>query len=160
TGRVETVNYRTMKLPGDREVPEYVKSLFPEFYRSAFAHAVEANGRQAVFTEYAWDMSNCDPCASPPLSPDELRSLGVFWLAPSRGIPGSPLITRLHVRYDREHFPEDLAFQVTGDRASFQGRYILRHFWTGDADCDAGKIYRAGLAARRAQQAQALVELT
>src|SRR5205085_23180 len=109
---------------------------------------------------YAWDMSNCDPCASPPLSADELRQLGVFWMDAANGGIGNAFLTRLHVRYDRAHFPEDLVFQVTNDRAPFQGRYILRHFWTGDGDCEAAKAYRAGLAARRAQQATALVELT
>ena len=33
-----------------------------------------------VFLEYAWDMGWCDPCAADPLSTDELRKLGVFWL--------------------------------------------------------------------------------
>jgi hypothetical protein len=31
-----------------------------------------------MFTEYFWDMSWCDPCAGNPLSPEELRQLGVF----------------------------------------------------------------------------------
>ena len=35
---------------------------------------------RAVFQEYAWDMGWCDPCASDPLTADELRGLGVFWL--------------------------------------------------------------------------------
>jgi hypothetical protein len=34
-------------------------------------------------------------------------------------------LTRLHVRYDNAHFPEDLVFQETGDRVNFQGRYVL-----------------------------------
>ena len=46
---------------------------------------------------------------------------------------------RLHLRYDGQHFPEDLVFQETGDRSNFQGRYVLRHPWTGKADCPAGK---------------------
>lgn len=33
-----------------------------------------------MFLEYAWDMAWCDPCAADPLSYDELRELGVFWL--------------------------------------------------------------------------------
>ena len=40
-------------------------------------------------------------------------------------------LTRLHVRYDAAHFPEDLTFQETSDRSNFQARYILRHPWTG-----------------------------
>jgi len=38
----------------------------------------------------------------------------------------------MHLRYDAAHFPEDLVFQETGDRGNFQGRYVLRHPWTGD----------------------------
>ena len=70
-------------------------------------------------------------------------------------------MTRLHVRYDRAHFPEDLVFQVTGDRTNFQGRYIMRHEWKGDAACDAAEGLppktRASAAARGAQN---LADLT
>jgi hypothetical protein len=63
-GRVETVNYRTIKLPSDRDVPEYVKGEFSDFYRALFSRQVKLQGMQVVFTEYAWDMSWCDPCAA------------------------------------------------------------------------------------------------
>ena len=45
---------------------------------------------RAVFTEYAWDMNWCDPCAADPLSHEELLSLGVFWLneTPPDFLPG------------------------------------------------------------------------
>jgi hypothetical protein len=79
--------------------------------------------------------------ASDPLTRDELRELGVFWLDDSpqvsgmRRVPGGggtmPYVTRLHLRYDPAHFPENLVFQQTSDRSNFQGRYILRHLWTG-----------------------------
>ena len=69
-------------------------------------------------------------------------------------------MTRLHVRYDREHFPEDLALQETGDRQSFQARYVLRHPFCGDASCQAGQRYRAGLPARFERQARNVAELT
>ena len=101
---------------------------------------------RAVFLEYAWDMGWCDPCAADPLSNEQLKKLGVSWLdaPPTPAAPGflrpqgSPVfVTRLHVRYDRDHFPEDLAFQETADRTNFQGRYVLRHAWKGDSSCDA-----------------------
>jgi hypothetical protein len=165
-GRVETTNYRTVKLPSDRDVPEYVKDVFPDFYRAMFAQAVKTEGTQVVFTEYAWDMSWCDPCASAPLSREELQALGVFWLddqspAGFAGGPTSVFLTRLHVRYDREHFPEDLVFQETADRTNFQGRYILHHPWKGASDdCPAAQQYRDGLRTRREQEAKNLAELT
>ena len=91
-GRVEATNYRTVKLPSDAEVPLFVKDEFADFYRALFDEQVRKESMQSVFTEYAWDMSWCDPCASPPLSSDELRGLGVSWLEdPGRGTaPGCP----------------------------------------------------------------------
>jgi len=170
-GRVETTNYRNVKLPTDLDVPIFVKTEFGDFYTSMFSEQVRKADGRAVFTEYAWDMSWCDPCAADPLSTDQLRRLGVMWLddAPSPGVPQTrfipgggqnAFITRLHVRYDREHFPEDLSFQATGDRRNFQGRYVLRHPWTGSADCDAAKAYRNGLVARQQKEAANLASLT
>ena len=69
-------------------------------------------------------------------------------------------LTRLHVRYDAEHFPEDLTFQETADRANFQGRYILRHPWQGTDTCPEAEKYRAGLPQRWEQEARALASLT
>ena len=62
-------------------------------------------------------------------------------------------VTRLHVRYDKAHFPEDLVFHETGDRTNFQGRYVMRQPWTGTATCAAAETYRRswspGASARR-----------
>ena len=145
-GRVETTNYRTVKLPTGMEVPLYVKDDFANFYRAMFDQQVKKEEMRCVFTEYAWDMGWCDPCAAAPLSAEELRKLGVFWQANEPGnVRGRQsrdvYVTRLHVRYDRAHFPEDLVFQQTGDRENFQGRYVLRHPWQGEAKCDAAKRY-------------------
>ncbi len=161
-GRVETTNYRTMKLPTGDVIPDFVKSDFPRFYRDMFREQVRKNGMQTVFTEYAWDMKWCDPCASAPLSPDELRGLGVFWVPQGQGARGAvnAFVTRLHVRYDAAHFPADLQLQVTNDRTNFQGRFVMQHFWKGDGDCDAAQQYRDGLAERRRQKAENLAALT
>jgi hypothetical protein len=162
-GRVETVNYRTTKLPSDQDVPEFVKADFPDFYRDMFSNQVQREGMEIVFSEYAWDMGWCDPCASQPLSPAELKALGVFWIndAIVRQDAGStPFLTRLHVRYDAAHFPEDLLFQVTTDRTNFQGRFVIRHEWKGDGDCPQARAYRAGLPERRMKEAGNLAELT
>ena len=168
-GRVETTNYRTVKLPTGMDLPAYVKQDFAPFYKAMFAEQVKREDMRAVFLEYAWDMGWCDPCAADPLSNEELQKLGVSWLdaaaAPSAPVrPGrqaSPVyVTRLHVRYDRDHFPEDLAFQETADRTNFQGRYVLRHSWTGEASCDAARTYREGLGRKSEQEAQNLATLT
>src|SRR4051812_17931079 len=85
-GRVETTNYRTVKLPSDLELPVFLKEKdeFGKFYKAMFGQQVERQGRQAVFLEYAWDMGWCDPCAADPLSKEELHNLGVFWLEPDQ----------------------------------------------------------------------------
>ena len=70
------------------------------------------------------------------------------------------LLTRLHVRYDAEHFPEDLLFQETADRQNFQARYVVRHPAAGDLSCDQAKVYQVGLSTRRGKEARTLAELT
>jgi len=161
-GRVETTNYRTAKLPADMDLPVYLKqpNEFAAFYKAMFTRQVENQDGSAVFLEYAWDMKWCDPCAADPLSNDELRRLGVFWIDGRDGQPPSVILSRLHVRYDNAHFPEDLVFQETGDRANFQGRYVLRHPWTGAETCGAATEYRQALLDRRGREAEQLARLT
>jgi hypothetical protein len=165
-GRVETTNYRTVKLPSDMELPVYLKEEgdFGKFYKAMFSREVQNADTRALVLEYAWDMNWCDPCAARPLSGDELRRLGVFWLDSDRSSPMSAgpnvFLTRLHVRYDNAHFPEDLVFQETADRTNFQGRYILRHAWTGGETCAAADTYQRALGDRHEQEAQRLASLT
>jgi hypothetical protein len=166
-GRVETTNYRTIRLPEAQEIPLYVKDKFGEFYRDLFTQQVKRESERGVFMEYAWDMNWCDPCAANPLSAEELRSLGMFWQEPvgrtSKGFmpqAQNVFLTRLHVRYDAAHFPEDLMFQETSDRANFQARYILRHPWTGTDECPAATAYRQQLRERYEREAQTLATLT
>jgi hypothetical protein len=165
-GRVETTNYRTVKLPTGMDVPLYVKDEFGKFYTAMFDRAVERQDMRAVFLEYAWDMGWCDPCAADPLTHKEVAELGARWIGadddtPFRGGAGvGAHVTRLHLRYDAAHFPEDLALMETRDRENFQGRYVLRHPWVGAAECRAGDRYRDGLPRRFAQEADALAGLT
>jgi hypothetical protein len=161
-GRVETTNYRTVRLPSDMDLPVYLKEPgeFARFYKAMFTRQVQQGDGRVLFLEYAWDMAWCDPCAASPLSNDELRQLGVFWTEPAdRGAP-NVFLTRLHVRYDSAHFPEDLVFQETGDRTNFQGRYVLRHAWTGKDSCAAADGYRSALPERREREARSLASLT
>jgi hypothetical protein len=164
-GRVEASNYRTVKLPSDINVPLYVKNEFGDFYKAMFERAVERENMRAVFVEYAWDMGWCDPCAADPLSGKQLVELGARWIgsednAPFRGQGANAYVTRLHMRYDAKSFPEDLAFVETKDRTNFQGRYILRHHWQGEASCAAATAYRAALPKRFAEEAKNLATLT
>ncbi|MFO1435782.1 MAG: DUF2330 domain-containing protein [Gammaproteobacteria bacterium] len=119
-GRVETTNYRTVKLPTGMDIPIYVKDEFGDFYKAMFDEQVKRENMSAVFLEYAWDMNWCDPCAADPLSDDELQSLGVFWKVQDLAEEGlfskdpkktitlpqakNVFVTRLHVRYNAEKF--------------------------------------------------------
>lgn len=174
-GRVETTNYRTVKLPTGMDVPLYVKNKFADFYRAMFEVSHNKENKKVVFLEYAWNMGWCDPCAADPLTHEELKKLGVFWAQPTLN-PQSPkvrpgifppiqlqpeaFITRLHVKYDAEHFPEDLFLQETGDSENFQGRYVLRHPWVKEMKCEAAKKYQKELKARSTKEAETLAQLT
>ena len=167
TGRVETTNYRTVRIPSNVELPEFVQEEFADFYRAMFDKQVRQHNDRAVFLEYAWDMGWCDPCAADPLSAGELRQLGVFWVGDARGggkrLKGpqaqNVFVTRLHVRYDADSFPEDLMFQETGNRQNYQGRYVVRHPWTGNATCDISN-YEAAVRKRQENEARQLANLT
>ena len=63
-GRVETTNYRTIKVPSNVDVPTYVKGDFARFYKSMFAEQAKKEENRVAFTEYFGDMSWCDPCAA------------------------------------------------------------------------------------------------
>ena len=138
------------------EIPVLVRSRFADFYKSMFSEQVRREKMQTVFLEYAWDMNWCDPCAADPLSRDELRRLGVFWVDKSESQAADVFVSRLHVRYDREHFPDDLVFQETADRQNYQARYIIRHPWTGKTECEAADVYRRTLQQRLDKEARTL----
>ena len=104
-GRVETTNYRTVKLPTGMDVPEYVKDDFARFYKSMFDTQVKAEKMRAVFTEYFWNMGWCDPCAAEPLSHEELRKLGVFWLDDDSGRRGPDSRRRDRLRFPAARCP-------------------------------------------------------
>jgi hypothetical protein len=174
-GRVEPTNYRTVKLPTGMDLPVYIKARFKDFYRDMFDQQVKRADMRAVFTEYAWDMNWCDPCAADPLTAEELRNLGVFWLSDGNGSfvppwrrPMPPMggvqnvfVTRMHVRYDAQHFPEDLVLQETVDRNNFQARYVMRHAWNGNENsCAATEEYRREIQRRQENEARQLAELT
>ncbi len=168
-GRVEAANYRTIKVPSGIDVPLFVVNDFPNFYKAAFDRAVARANRRGVFVEYAWDMSFCDPCSAAPLSNPELAALGAQWVpggggsvVTNRWLPTSPpeaFVTRLHVRYDANTFPEDLIFIETPDRDNFQARYVLHHPYVG-ARCSAARTYADSLPVRFRQEAKNLADLT
>ena len=171
-GRVEPTNYRTTKIPTGDEIPLFVANEFGDFYKAMFDTAVKKEGMKTVMLEYAWDMAWCDPCAADPLPHEDLRQLGVWWLEkpvvrpmpgqqrmiapmpPRGGGPINAYVTRMHVRYTAETFPEDIVLQETEDRQNFQGRYVMRHPWTEEASCKAAESYYAALPERFEKRSQ------
>jgi hypothetical protein len=169
-GRVETANYRTTKLPTDRDIPEFVMTdgLFGDFYKATFEKAWEREGKNSVMLEYAWDVSSqqsvkCDPCPTPPITFAEMREAGVWWVEPdnwSGSYVGDLFVTRLHVRYARTTFPQDLMFVATPDQSNFQGRYVIHHAAQGEMNCEEGKEYKKTLRMRRQNELHELASLT
>ena len=163
-GRAEVTNYRTVRVPTDLDIPEFVKPEFPEFYRTLFTRVYEKEGKDAVFLEYCWNIipnqPSCDPCTAPYLRPEELRTLGAFWISTTSPYPGAAVLTRLHIRYDKEHFPEDFQFQITGDRQNWQARYVLHHAYAGTDECPELVRYHRSLWNRRRKEATNYRELT
>ena len=81
-GRVETTNYRTVKVPANMDLPglRARRVRARPTRRSSTAQAAREDYR-AIFTEYFWDMSWCDPCAG--------RSAVARGAAPGRRVTGS-----------------------------------------------------------------------
>jgi len=156
--RVEPANYRSLMMPANKALPTFTKQKWPDVYRAIFDRQVEATRGRAVFTEYAWDMGACDPCASPPLRPSELQALGVWWVGQSG--PSRAYVTRLHARYTGETFPEDLRLKTTRDRSSFQARYVLRHPYLDPVQCEEASAYFREVVRRRGEEVEELAELT
>ncbi len=165
-GRVESSNYRTVPVPTGVDIPLYVRDqgLFKDFYKTMFGKLAEQDRYRTVFTEYAWNAAWCDPCVAPPPTNDEIAAAGASWIADAQGdrVNGAQVVvTRLHLRYTPESFPEDLMFQETADRTNFQARYVMHQPWSGNPyECEASTAYFRGLGERERKQAEALALLT
>jgi len=164
-GRVECTNYRTVKMPTDRNIPLYVEPKFGDFYKSLFEKTYKQEGRNAVFLEYAWNVSpytavKCDPCVGPPPVNYDFVEAGADWIT-QVNFNQTIFFTRLHVRYSRDKFPSDLQFQVTPNNENFQCRYVMTYPASGsDFTCDAGQEYLVDLYNRRKKEVDELAALT
>ncbi|MGZ8557885.1 MAG: DUF2330 domain-containing protein [Chitinophagaceae bacterium] len=175
-GRIETVNYRTISLPTSKNIPLFVKNNFANFYANLFQHQWDKEGKAIAMLEYAWDVSpknfvKCDPCVATAPSVQDLVQAGVWWLnrdwndysdvdSEEEDYSSNVYFTRLHVRYNRTKFPQDLMFQLTPNTENYQARYIVTHPATGNFDCEAGKKYLKELKKRRADEINMLAYLT
>jgi Na+-translocating ferredoxin:NAD+ oxidoreductase RnfD subunit len=174
-GRVEAVNYRTVSVPSSKNVPLFVKDNFGNFYANLFQHQWVKEGKSVAMLEYAWDVSpqnfmKCDPCVATAPSVQDLVQAGVWWVnrnwndysdvGTDDDYSNKVYFTRLHVRYNREKFPQDLVFQITPNTENYQARYIITHPATGSFNCEAGKKYLKELKQRRTDEMEMLTYLT
>jgi MYXO-CTERM domain-containing protein len=168
--RYEVANYKNVTIPTNIDVDDSVKTKFGAFYAALFDRTVEKNPG-AVVTEYAWQATDCDPCPGPQLTPGDLATLGTDVLGGTKG-QVAPLdeiydmvFTRLHARYGKD-ITNDLVFKqadaIVGGREfvqsggkleegarpdstnNFQGRYAIRHEWTGPITCANPQRHRWG----------------
>ena len=150
--RYEVANYGNVTIPTNLDVKDETKTQFGAFYAALFDRTVEQNPG-AVITEYAWDASTCDPCPAPQLDDGDFYTLGADVLG---GDYWGLVLTRLHARYGKADMNDDLRFRaakpIQGGRENwsakgleygatpsstnnFQGRYAIRHWWTGPIAC-------------------------
>lgn len=155
--RYETSNYPNVFIPTNIEVVDDVRNDFGSFYKALFARTLKENPGAAI-TEYSWNAGSCDPCPGPVnLAPEDIETLGGDVINAGDQGYWDFVITRLHMRYDKDEVGEDLIFKkagpVVGGREflnengvleegavassinNFQARYIIRHAWEGIVDC-------------------------
>ena len=169
-GRVETSNYRTQVMPSNTDVPLFVRDVFGDFYKSVFSKAW-TNNKSSAFVEYSWDLdgknfTKCDPCNTTPPAAQELSNAGVDWLRTTRNnwganYSGKLHFTRLHIRYNRKTYPQDLAFIETKNKENFQCRYVLRNpAKINDESCDKVLPYYQKVLDRRNIELDNLEDIT
>ena len=73
---------------------------------------------------------------------------------------GQLFMTRLHLRYNRSTFPQDLRFIATPNKERFQGRYVVQNAVKGDLQCDQAQNYYKKVVQRREKEIQQLASLT
>ena len=155
--RYEVANYPDITIPTNLDVKDSVKDKFGAFYTALFDATLEKHPG-AVVTEYAWQATTCDPCPGPALGPADFQLLGADVVTKKPQPYVNWVLTRLHTRYGkdlkddlefraaepivggREHVVDPATGQIeNGARAdsvnNFQGRYIIRHRWTGGVSC-------------------------
>ena len=151
-GRMETTNYRTVKLPSEMDLPVYLKEpgRVCQVLQGDVRRQVEKEGRRVLFLEYAWDMAGAIRAPQIRCRTTNCGSSASSGPTTGRGEQAPEVfVTRLHVRYDKAHFPEDLVFQETADRTNSRAVRAASRL-AGDETCGARGEYREPAPAARA----------
>ncbi len=177
-GRIESTNYRNVDIVSNKNIPLFVQKNFGAFYGNLFTNQWDKENKSVAFLEYAWNVTpinqmKCDPCVGNPPTEQDLVQSGVWWLGNKDWNDYSDVdneemdngsknvhFTRLHFRYNRKSFAQDLMFQVTPNKQNYQARYIITHPATGDLNCASGKKYLQDLKQRRKKELMELASLT
>lgn len=157
-GRVECTNYRTAPMPTGQMIPEFIKNDFGNFYQKVFNTTWKNENMNTILLEYAWNISSnnyvkCDPCVGNPPDYNDIADAGA-------NSAGALYFTRLHVRYDRAHYAQDLIFQETPNQQNFQVRYVITHTVTGNLNCTEANAYYKKVLLRRYAEIENLNILT
>lgn len=154
TGRVEPTNYRIAEMPSNLTVPTFVADDFGKFYGDMFTTAWKREGKNALLLEFAgthfptnvgpiWQITNFN----------SFKDLGLDWIPDAKSTQYFPIfLTRMHVRYNRTTFPQDLAFQITPNNQPYQCTITVQHVAPGFENCEQGKFYANQVAQRREKE--------
>ena len=119
-GRVETTNYRTVKLPSDVEVPLFVKDGFRALLPRPLREQVRRRDAARCSSSTPGTWTGAIPARRIRSSRDELRRPGRLLAAGTTAPPAAggrvPHAAPRSLR--RGHFPEDLVFQETADQST------------------------------------------
>lgn len=164
--RYRVANYPNRKMPTNLPVSESVKKNFGGFYDTLFEEVIADEPRAVVteyaWTATKCDPCPVDPLGAghlQTLGADVIEGEEGEQRRRRRR-PAGWTVTRLHTRYSKESLGEDLVFEKahpikggrgepeggggtmdhqTARRASrnnYQARYYIRHFWSGEAECE------------------------
>lgn len=160
-GRVETTNYRTVRMATNLELPFEVAEdgRFAEVYQDMFDARVRLERMRTAMLELAWPLNvKCDPCSGDVPTPRDLLAFSGGEASP--WLYRTAFLTRLHLRYDAWTFPEDPVFQETPDRRPWQVRFTVHQPYTGPSRCEAYDAYAERVQAREEEAARTLAWLT
>lgn len=119
SGRTAISNYTQIEVENECMYREEDWADFGTFYNDRLGAAVATQERAGWIMEYGWSAANCDPCATEPLSDEQVQALG--WVGGSN----EAYFTRIHMRYTPAQVDQDLVLYSSNIWDTFQVRYIV-----------------------------------